>query len=724
VEIYSGSGLVIGFGNSGGSGDYVTANLPAGTYYAQTLNSGGYINEQYNGITCAPCSATGGTPIVVTAGSTTSAINFALAVGGGLSGQVTRAADGAPIAYVEVKVYNAGNQWVTSGSTDGWGNYTSSAGLPTGTYYATTDNGQGYIEALFNGKSCLNCTPSSGTPIPVTVGNTTADIDFALMPGGRIGGTITNAAGSTALANTTVNVYDSTGWVVTSGHTDAWGNYVTSSGLPTGTYYAQTWNRLGYINEWYDHIVCPDCSVTSATPIVVTTGATIGSIDFALATGGRIAGKVTHEASAAPLANVVVSVYNASNQLVTEASSEIAGNYITDGGLPAGSYYARTVNSLNLVDKLYNNLPCNHCTPSAGTPIAVSVGATTTNINFALRPPPPTTITASLATVPPGGTMTFLVANAPGSTTDWVGLYCPATEPDLMYSAYKYLSNTQTPPAKGLTGATITFIAPTTVGATCDARFYANNSMTKLATSGTVPVVNPVPAITTLNPSSIVAGSAGFTLTVTGTGLVPGSVVHVNGAARTTAYGSATQVTAAIPATDVAMQGSNPAITMVNPTPGGGTSSAAPMTVTAPLPVSTITPIPTTVPRSGTMTFLVANGPGNTTDWVGLYCPTTEPDSRYSAWKYLSNTQTPPASGLTEATVTFAAPTTKGGTCNARLFHSNSFARRATSSSVLIKRSPRSRPTASPGQKATVQRQRQRHGEPRANEHGGHLPRQ
>jgi len=71
----------------------------------------------------------------------------------------------------------------------------------------------------------------------------------------------------------------------------------------------------------------------------------------------------------------------------------------------------------------------------------------------------------------------------------------------------------------------------------------------------TSPASNPVPAIAGLSPASVAAGSSTFTLTVNGTGFVPGSVVRWNGSSRTTAYVNATQLTASIIASDVASAG-------------------------------------------------------------------------------------------------------------------------------------------------------------------------
>jgi hypothetical protein len=82
---------------------------------------------------------------------------------------------------------------------------------------------------------------------------------------------------------------------------------------------------------------------------------------------------------------------------------------------------------------------------------------------------------------------------------------------------------------------------------------------------------NSVPGIASLNPVVTKAGSSDFTLTVTGVNFVSGAVVQWNGSNRTTAWVSATQLTASITAADVGSVGTAK-VTVVNPSPGGGTS--------------------------------------------------------------------------------------------------------------------------------------------------------
>jgi hypothetical protein len=100
------------------------------------------------------------------------------------------------------------------------------------------------------------------------------------------------------------------------------------------------------------------------------------------------------------------------------------------------------------------------------------------------------------------------------------------------------------------------------------------------------PPGNPVPATTSISPSAKTVGDTDFTLTVDGSSFVGTSVVRLDGADRVTAYVSSTQLTATIPATDLETAGSK-AITVFNPTPGGGTSNAQTLTVEKATPAIT-----------------------------------------------------------------------------------------------------------------------------------------
>ena len=92
------------------------------------------------------------------------------------------------------------------------------------------------------------------------------------------------------------------------------------------------------------------------------------------------------------------------------------------------------------------------------------------------------------------------------------------------------------------------------------------------------PPDNPVPVLSSIAPASASTGGAAFTLTATGTSFLPSSKVRWNGAERPTTFIGATQLTAAIPASDVAAGGSAQ-VSVVTPTPGGGTSALQTFTI-------------------------------------------------------------------------------------------------------------------------------------------------
>ena len=84
---------------------------------------------------------------------------------------------------------------------------------------------------------------------------------------------------------------------------------------------------------------------------------------------------------------------------------------------------------------------------------------------------------------------------------------------------------------------------------------------------------NPVPTLSSISPNSAVAGGGGFTLTLYGAGFMQGSWVRFNGLARTTTFVSSNQLTAVIPAFDIATGGTY-AVDVANPAPGGASSNA------------------------------------------------------------------------------------------------------------------------------------------------------
>ncbi|MHB1298293.1 MAG: YncE family protein [Gemmatimonadaceae bacterium] len=87
-----------------------------------------------------------------------------------------------------------------------------------------------------------------------------------------------------------------------------------------------------------------------------------------------------------------------------------------------------------------------------------------------------------------------------------------------------------------------------------------------------VDVVVPPPTVTLLQPGSVSAGAAGFTLNVSGTDFQSDAIIEVNGVVRATTFVSATQVSTPITASDVLSAGSL-AIVVRNPARGTATTT-------------------------------------------------------------------------------------------------------------------------------------------------------
>jgi hypothetical protein len=120
-------------------------------------------------------------------------------------------------------------------------------------------------------------------------------------------------------------------------------------------------------------------------------------------------------------------------------------------------------------------------------------------------------------------------------------------------------------------------------------------------------VTAPPPIVSSLSPTSANVGDPAFTLTVSGTGFVAGSVVEWNGAALSTTYISATQLSALVDAGRLALPGTA-SVTVVNSNPTQ-ISNSLPFVVNAVTPaITSLSPDSATVGGPGFS--LVVTGTG------------------------------------------------------------------------------------------------------------------
>ncbi|HYB94017.1 MAG TPA: S8 family serine peptidase, partial [Vicinamibacterales bacterium] len=298
-----------------------------------------------------------------------------------------------------------------------------------------------------------------------------------------------------------------------------------------------------------------------------------------------------------------------------------------------------------------------------------------------------------------GTTVTATLTNGSGNPKDWLGFFCPASSADGSYIDWRYLNGTRTAPASGMSSATVTFTAPSANGTTCNVRLFSNNELIKVATSETVTVApQRTLAIDDISVTEGNSGTSTATFTVTLSPANPSQTVAVNYAtANGTASSGSDYVAKSGSVTfepgsttrtiDVSIIGDTtyePSETFtVNLSSAVNASIADAQGLgtivnddTAPQPTITA---PSTATSGSTLSVSIANGPGNATDWVGLF-PSGGSDTSYITWMYLNGSRTPPSSGMTSATVSFPAPA--AGTYNVRLFANNGSTKIATSNTI------------------------------------------
>jgi hypothetical protein len=105
------------------------------------------------------------------------------------------------------------------------------------------------------------------------------------------------------------------------------------------------------------------------------------------------------------------------------------------------------------------------------------------------------------------------------------------------------------------------------------------------------PLTTPVPAISSISPTTVLAGSSPFQLFITGSNFVAQSTVTVNGVNRAPSVVNSTQINVQMNFSDVALAG-QVQIAVVNPAgpvsaPGGGSSTPVNLIVTNPVPTLT-----------------------------------------------------------------------------------------------------------------------------------------
>ena len=267
---------------------------------------------------------------------------FRMDPGGTVAGTVRDAA-GNPVTGGIVEVQNFDGGWVGGVDVlaDSAGAFVIDS-LPPGDYlvWAQQDDyvAQYYDHAFFG---------ENASPVHVVAEQTTGNIDFALVPGGKISGRVVDAATGAPLRYINLAAYfsEDVGIPGTYAQTDANGVYTLGSVVPGNRIFVQAWDDQGrYASRWYGG----SYSFGGATPVAVTVRQTTTEIDFALEVPGVISVSPTSlsfsgETYAPEIASHPITISNAGpGPAQFEAWGDVdwlGVEYPTDGALlpPGGS---------------------------------------------------------------------------------------------------------------------------------------------------------------------------------------------------------------------------------------------------------------------------------------------------------------------------------------------------------------------------------------------------
>ncbi|UCE01800.1 MAG: carboxypeptidase regulatory-like domain-containing protein [Candidatus Latescibacterota bacterium] len=212
----------------------------------------------------------------VSGGVVTPNTDVLLLKGATISGLVTHADSGDPLANVQIEMFDStGDERLETTKTAADGSYMLGA-MPTGGYILRC-GGVSELGLAFEYHSDVVLL-SEAQPIPVVAGSHVGGVDFALEPGGWISGRVA-IDGHGPLANVDMDLFSTEREVISAldADTDADGRFLLGP-IPVGTYVVRA-DPTGY--EDLDRMWYGDTHrFASATPLTVAPGATLEEILF------------------------------------------------------------------------------------------------------------------------------------------------------------------------------------------------------------------------------------------------------------------------------------------------------------------------------------------------------------------------------------------------------------------------------------------------------------
>lgn len=654
------AGTVVNFTQDAGSASVCSVALDPTSATAPSAGGAGSFNATLSNSSCAPfaeaypqtspwITITNSSNLLIESGP----VNYTVAPNNGpaRTGSIVVGGNAALITQAAPSCYFTLSSASTLASAAGATGSITVTPTPSSCSWTATPSNSSQVSitsgATGTGTGTVNYTvaPNTGGPVTptITIGNSAATSVFTINQASAFTCTFTVSPTPVSVTSYgTSNVFTVTAsysmckWTAASNNSDSLTITGATSGMGTGAVFYSVAKNTGAartltitagcqqftVNQDGSAVTNPAPTLTSLQPSSVTAGA--GAVTLTVNGTGFVTGSVVN-VNGAPRTTTYVSSTQLNAALLAGDVANPGSDAITvTNPAPGGG----TSNTLNLAINTVSNNPVPTLTslqPSSTTAGSAAFTLTATGTNF-----------ISTSVINFGGTAL--------ATT-----YVSATQ------------LTATVPASAVATAgtpSVTVTNPTPGGGTSNALTFTVNAAN-----------NPVPALTSLQPSSIAAGSSAFTLTVTGTNFIASSVINFGGTALTTTYVSATQLTATVPASAVATAGT-PSVTVSNPAPGGGTSNALTFTVNAANnPVPALTALQPSSTTAGSAAFtLTVTGTNFVSTSVVNFGGSALATTYVSATQLTAAVPAPAVATAGTPSVTVSNPTPGGGTSNALTF--------------------------------------------------------
>ena len=372
------SGTGYRYADTGSDGTYAISGLPPGSYGVCLMDDrDAYMNQCWDHVIAN--SLTGPSnylPVNVVAGEVRQGINFDLQAGAHISGVILNRRSGLPPAnspYLQILLRTTATDFIQIPvQLDSNGRYLIDGLAPSNYQAIAQSNAPYYTSQLYAGVDCVgsSCDFPNGSSIVIDGAlNSRDDIDFSMIPGGRLQGRVLDRNSLVPITDATVELWVREPFIGTpfrmgTTQTDAHGYY--------GLDHVETAQHLvvvrspTHIAQRYPDIPCfIDCTSNTQGGITIPANATVDLNPMWLDLGVRISGQA--RLSGLSTTTYAVSLFNAAQSLGSVVA-DAHGRYQFPPWVP-GTYFLQS--SAGAQCQLYRWLPCTQ-PPVSGTPVVLA----------------------------------------------------------------------------------------------------------------------------------------------------------------------------------------------------------------------------------------------------------------------------------------------------------------------------------------------------------------